>query len=397
MTAIDSLLLAGLIAAALAVASTAALIAMAEATLLSPTRTANDPQAPPFVQSARAFPRLAVVSLWLCRDLVLIGAVALGLAVADGNVGFASGLVAVALVSSFLARGFVARIPQPMRGPVWRVVANLAPISRLGMAAARLVSHRLGKRSLDGFIQGDHEQPDPGEESVLEPEEQELLVKVRAFGSRQVREVMTPRVDIFSLPEETAPRELLAKVDEARFARVPIYRGEKDNVVGILYVKDLIGRSIDDGFDLASVLHRPTVVPPGKPVDEVFRELRKSKVHLALVIDELGSLVGLVTMEDLLEELFGEIRDESDSGEPRIERHGDALVVPGRLPLAELSTAIGRPVPASANETTVSGLLMETAGRIPRVADQITAAGLRFTVERREGTVLRRIRVEPMP
>jgi len=284
-----------------------------------------------------------------------------------------------------------------MRGPVWRAVVNLAPIARLGMSAARFANARLGRRKLDGFIQGDHEQPDPGEESVLEPEERELLVKVRAFGSRQVREVMTPRIDVFSLSEETPPRELLAQVDEARFARVPIYRGEKDNVVGILYVKDLIGRDVDASFDLAPLLHRPFVVPPEKPVDEVFRELRKSKVHLALVIDELGSLVGLVSMEDLLEELFGEIRDESDASEPGIERHGEALVVPGRLPLSELSTTLGRPVPAAGDETTVSGLLMATAGRIPRVADQITAAGLRFTVERREGTVLRRVRVEPVP
>jgi CBS domain containing-hemolysin-like protein len=118
-------------------------------------------------------------------------------------------------------------------------------------------------------------------------------------------------------------------------------------------------------------------------------------VHLALVIDSLGTLVGLVTLEDLLEELFGEIRDESDLHEPGVERHGNALLVPGRLPVAELALALDRPIETD-GQTTVGGLLMAHAGKIPRVAEEITFDGLRFTVERREGTILRRVRVEPV-
>ena len=218
---------------------------------------------------------------------------------------------------------------------------------------------------------------------------------MRSFGSRQVKDVLTPRVDLFWLPEDISPGALLAAVDEARFARIPVHGTQTDDIVGILYAKDLVGRDLNEDFKLAEILHAPTVVAPELPVDEAFNQLRRKKVHIALVIDEFGTLAGLVTLEDLLEELFGEIRDESDLAEPGIERCGQALVVPGRLPINELATALDRSIEGGEDETTVGGLLMETAGRIPRVADELTIDGLRFTIERREGTILRRVRVEP--
>ena len=115
---------------------------------------------------------------------------------------------------------------------------------------------------------------------------------------------------------------------------------------------------------------------------------------IALVVDELGSLAGLITLEDLLEEIFGEIRDESDPIEPGIEQQGQSLVVPGRLTVAELATTLDRSIQSGGEDTTVGGLIMENAGKIPRVAEALLIDGLRFTVEEREGTVLRRVRVE---
>ena len=165
--------------------------------------------------------------------------------------------------------------------------------------------------------------------------------------------------------------------------------------MGILYIKDLVGRELGPDFDFRSLLHPPTIVSPDLPVDEAFRQMLQKKVHVALVIDELGTLDGLITLEDLLEELFGEIRDESDDPSPAIERYGGTLVVPGRLPVSELATALDRTIDSTEDETTVGGLLMGAAGRIPRVADQLTIDGLRFTIERREGTILRKIRVDP--
>ena len=127
---------------------------------------------------------------------------------------------------------------------------------------------------------------------------------------------MTPRVRVAALPVDVGGAALLAALREQRFSRVPVYRGERDNVVGVLYAKDLLGRDASaPGFRLEPFLRPPTFVPLGMRAGDVFRELRRRKVHLALVVDEYGGIAGLVTMEDLLEELFGEIRDEYDEAE----------------------------------------------------------------------------------
>lgn len=363
----------------------------AESRLLR-TRTESDPQAPPEIRDVRAFPRLAVTSLWLGRDVALFGAAAAGrsLGGAVGAVGF--GLLA--WLGGLIGAARASRVDGPLRGRTWRWVGRCLPAARFLRRASRFIARRITSDPLDAFVAGDVEglEGDPRE---LDPEERELLANVRSFGSRQVNDVMTPRVDVFWLSEDISPKELLAAVDEARFARIPVHGKATDDVVGILYAKDLLGRRLDDDFSLAGILHRPTVVAPELPVDEAFHEMRRRRVHIAVVIDEHGAFAGVITLEDLLEELFGEIRDESDDDEPGIERRGDALVVPGRLPVAELATALDRSIDGTEEETTVGGLLMEAAGKIPRVADQLTIDGLRFTVERREGTILRRVRVEP--
>lgn len=363
----------------------------AESRLLR-TRTESDAGAPPEIRDVRAFPRLAVTTLWLARDLALFGAAATGAWL--GGLAGACALSFAAWAAGLIGAARASRVEGPLRGRTWRAVQRLLPVARFLRRASRFLARRMTDQPLDAFVAGDVEglEGDPNE---LDPEERELLANVRSFGSRQVNDVMTPRVDVFWIAEDVSPTELLARIDEARFARVPIHGSAADDVVGILYAKDLIGRTLDDDFQLSSVLVPPTVVSPELPVDEAFREMRRKRVHIAIVIDELGSFVGLITFEDLLEELFGEIRDESDVSEPGIERRGSALVVPGRLPVAELATALDRPIEGTEEETTVGGLLMEAAGKIPRVADQLTIDGLRFTVERREGTILRRVRVEP--
>ena len=363
--------------------------------LLLRTRTASDPQAPPEIRDVRAFPRIAITTLWLGRDIALFGAAAAG--AAAGGVAGAVALGLLAWSAAQIGAARASRWDGPLRGRGWRSVQRLLPAARLLRRATRFLGRRLTKNPLDAFVAGDIEDS-AGDPAELDPEERELLANVRSFGSRQVNDVMTPRVDVFWLSEDISPGELLDVIDGARFARIPVHGKETDDVVGILYAKDLLGRDLERGFVLSEILHPPTVVAPELPVDEAFQEMRRKRVHIALVIDEHGTLAGLITLEDLLEELFGEIRDESDADEePGIERHGEALVVPGRLPVSELATALERAIEGTEEETTVGGLLMENAGKIPRVADELTIDGLRFTVERREGTILRRVRVEPAP
>jgi len=157
---------------------------------------------------------------------------------------------------------------------------------------------------------------DEGEEAALDERGRALLERVRSLRQRPVRAVMTPRVRVVAVPVDIGGPALLGMLREQRFSRVPVYRGDRDNVVGVVYAKDLLGRDVRaPGFRLEPFLRPPTFVPLGMRAGDVFRELRRRKVHLALVVDEYGGIGGLVTMEDLLEELFGEIRDEYDEAE----------------------------------------------------------------------------------
>ena len=198
-----------------------------------------------------------------------------------------------------LTGGLLALLRRPLERPAvvlagWLAgEAGLAPASVLRFAA-------------DGRVE-------EGEEEALDERGRGLLARVRALGQRPVRAVMTPRVRVTALPVDTGGAALLAALREHRFSRVPVYRGERDNVVGVLYAKDLLGRDVSaPGFRLEPFLRPPSFVPLGMRAGDVFRELRRRKVHLALAVDEYGGIAGVVTMDDLLEELFGEIRDEYD-------------------------------------------------------------------------------------
>ena len=368
-------------------------VARAESALLLNLRSTPEHEDSSAVRDARVFPRAALTALWLCRDMILAAAVVAGLILTPDVPWTAAILVLLAWASSMATRKRARKHPPAMQGRIWGLVALLLPLSR----AMRVMGQDAARRQADG-LDGNFTED---EENVawsheLEPEERDLLANVRSFGSRSVHEVMTPRVDIFSLPIDISAESLIAKVDEARFARIPIRRDNDEEIAGILYVKDLLGRNLEKDFDLEALLHPVEIVAPDTQVDTAFRELKRRKTHLGMVFDDLGSLIGLVTMEDLLEELFGEIRDEGDNHEiPDYVRSGDNLLVSGRLPIQELSELLDRPIETDGSSSTIGGLLMAEAGRIPRVAETVVVDGLRFVVERREGTVLRRVRVEP--
>jgi CBS domain containing-hemolysin-like protein len=200
----------------------------------------------------------------------------------------------------------VHQVLAPVRRPFERPAVLLAGLiaGRGGLARASVLQF-----AADGAV-------DEDEEAELGRRARELLAHVRALRQRPVRAVMTPRMQTVSLPLDLGGPALLAAVLEQRFSRVPIHHGDRDDVIGILYAKDLLGRDVGAPDFRVEPLLRPAVfVPVGMRAGDVFRELRRRKVHLALVVDEYGGLAGLVTMEDLLEELFGEIRDEFDEAE----------------------------------------------------------------------------------
>jgi putative hemolysin len=168
-------------------------------------------------------------------------------------------------------------------------------------------------------------------EGELEAAERRLIHNVFKFGDRTVAEIMTPARNVYSLSYELPLARLCAEVSRNAFSRIPIYRGRRENVVGIVFAKDLVGISTGrlQGRTVKDLLRVPTYVPKTTKCDRLFREFQRKKTHLAMVVDEYGRLVGLVTMEDLLEELFGEIRDEKER-RPAAEPEGLATPLPDR-------------------------------------------------------------------
>jgi CBS domain containing-hemolysin-like protein len=231
----------------------------------------------------------------------------------------------------------------------------------------------------------------------VEPQERELIHKVFDFGARRVVEVMTPREKIFALDTDTPPDRLVSEIAGHHFSRIPIYRGSPDNVIGILHAKDVVTRRLESTPPHLNRLIRPAYyVPPGKPLGELFDEMRRGRFQLALVVDEYGRVLGLITLEDLLEELFGEIRDEFDFEGPEVTRVGrDEWLVSGTAELDKLKEALGNGNLLSSNgPQTFGSFVLRRLGRVPRPGEKFRLGKLEAAVEKVSGATVELVRLK---
>ena len=222
---------------------------------------------------------------------------------------------------------------------------------------------------------------------VIEEGERDMIHSVFELGDTLVREVMVPRPDIVYIERGKTVRQALNLALRSGFSRIPVIGESADDVVGIAYLKDLVRRS-QEGKDEARVeefVRSATFVPDSKPVDELLREMQKEQTHMAVVIDEYGGTAGVVTIEDILEEIVGEIADEYDREVPPVERIDDRTVrVTARLPIDEVNDLYGVDLPTEDVET-VGGLLASELGRVPIPGATVTLEGLTFVAESAKG------------
>ncbi|QJR34997.1 hemolysin family protein [Gemmatimonas groenlandica] len=222
-------------------------------------------------------------------------------------------------------------------------------------------------------------------EADVSRDERDLLLGVFEFGETTVEEVMVPRVDIVGIEQETAWSEMLDRVRSAQHSRVPVFEDTIDEIVGILYVKDLLPSVLadeepDGGWQ--TLLRPPAFIPPSKRIADLLREFRVAGRHIAVVADEYGGTAGLVTIEDVLEELVGEIRDEYDQEERQVESEdGVRFWVSGRLTLDDLSEALSHDFRRD-DVSTVGGLVLELLGRVPRAGETLAVGPFKVIVER---------------
>ncbi|HEX2441300.1 MAG TPA: hemolysin family protein [Methylomirabilota bacterium] len=226
-------------------------------------------------------------------------------------------------------------------------------------------------------------------EGVVEREEREMIHKVFELEDTLVRSVMVPRTDMFCLAVGTPREQILPALRENLHSRVPVYEGSLDVIVGILYTKDLlphVATGLPADFDLRAHLHPPYFVPESKRADALLQEFQAKKLHMAIVVDEYGGTAGLVALEDLLEELVGEIADEYDEPERLIQRLDDSTFrVAGKLALEDLNSAAGLSISNEAY-TTVGGWVLDLFGRVPRKGERWETPELVVTVEKVERT-----------
>ncbi|MEX2393701.1 MAG: hemolysin family protein [Actinomycetota bacterium] len=224
------------------------------------------------------------------------------------------------------------------------------------------------------------------EEGVIEEEEKELIHSIFEFGDTLTREVMVPRPDMVVVEVNYTLQAAMDVCIKEGFSRIPVFENEPDNVIGVVYAKDLFRKlrgNGDEGGDLRSIVREAYFVPETMRVNDLLREMQKRKVHMAIVVDEYGDVAGLVTMEDILEEIVGEITDEYDVEVSAIESLGpEGWRVQAKLPIWEFNEAIDAKLPVDGDSQTVGGLVASALGKIAEVADEVKVAGFKLRVER---------------
>ncbi len=234
-------------------------------------------------------------------------------------------------------------------------------------------------------------------EGTVNAEEVDMIESVIEFGQTHAGQIMTPRTDIFALPVETPWDQSCAKVVEAGHTRVPIYQDSLDNIIGVLYAKDLLGHIGDDRPpNLRSTMRKPYFVPETVVLNDLLREFKARKVHMAVVLDEYGGTSGVVTIEDVLEEIVGEIADEYDRPEPALMKRidGKTAEVDGRLHIDDLNDTFGLDIPEDKDYDTVAGFIFSELGFIPAADETLEAGGARFTVLAADERKISKLRVE---
>jgi len=318
-------------------------------------------------------------------------------------VGLATGLILAGIFRQLIPLFISTRNPEatllflmPVVRPFFPIMAFIAdPFQRLfdrSKSKSQIVEDE--KEEEDDDVSGVQALIDVGAaEGILEEEEGELIHSIIEFGDTRVSEVMTPRPDIVAVSETATVREARDIMLESKYSRLPVYRDQMDNVEGIIYVRDLLQcweEGVEDS-NIRSLIRQVYFVPETKPVDELLKEMQKAHVQLAMVIDEYGGVCGVVTVEDILEEIVGEIEDEDIAGEELedIKEAGDGWYeVLGSTEIGKIERLFDMEIEAD-DFTTIAGLVINESGKVPPVGERFKFRGLEVEVleadERRIG------------
>lgn len=334
-------------------------------------------------------------------ELVRDGAEPLSLFLVVGCIAYLS-LILGELVPKALALEYSERIALGVARPIhWLARWGGAAVFVLTWSS-RTVLSLLGVkgRGEQAFITKDEIQhliAEGRESGSVSHDEQEFIRNVFEFSNTQVREVMVPRPRVVGLDLELSREDVLARVLEHQYSRYPVYRGEIEAVVGFVHGKDLLAQAVrSTSFDLQDQMRPCFFVPETKRVNELLREMQRKHLHMAMVVDEYGSLSGVVTTEDLLEELVGEIEDEHDADEPRRIQPLDngGYLVDALIPLKDLEVLLDVRCAPGQPFDTLAGLILFKLGHLPVEGEHADWGAFRLTCVKVKGTAIRRVRID---
>jgi len=394
-------------------------VAFTSVTKISVRRLLDHPKAKAVASLAASLETRAEVLMSIhivIQMLLVFGAVLLFGALERRPIGYVASVLITVAVTMFVMLIFRHLLPRiiSMRSPEI-VLLRLFPIFKLAHLMLSPFSRPL-MAALNYFHRWEEEMEPPREdetseeeiqafidagqeEGILEDDEGEMIQSIVHFGDKVARELMTPRTQIIAADINSSVDKLLQLIVNKRHSRIPVYRDDLDNIEGLVHERDLL-RVWQKGERVESIrlMVKPvSFVPETKPVDDLLQEMKETGDHMVLVVDEYGGISGLITMEDLIEEIVGEIHDESETDvEKVVEESKGVFVVPGSLELGVVEEKLGVPLVAETECTTVGGAVVELFGRLPSPGEKIEHGGVEIEVLDADRRRVQRLRLKPL-
>ena len=381
----------------------------------------SDPLIRRYLQNLLDFPRRLLVTILLGNTLINVAASIIAVSIAidySHDTGFPRNIaltieiicltLCILLFGELIPKIWAAKNPVAFAKlisiPLYWLNVILFPLSEIMTEAIRSSIGLLKIDKRKSAIQSEEitELANLGHErgTIIE-EEHGLISSIVNFRSVAVHEVMTPRVDIVSVSEETNFNEILDIITKTGHSRIPLFRKDLDEIIGIVYSKDLLPyiKKVESriNFSLANIARKAMFIPRTKLISSLMHEFQEKKMHLAIIVDEYGGTAGLITLEDIIEEILGEIRDEYDKEESPITKVGDNnYIVLGKLAMDELNELLNTTFNENSNYETVGGMILNYAGQIPKEGYSFQIDGYKFIVKEIQNKRIKKVQVEKL-
>lgn len=285
-----------------------------------------------------------------------------------------------------------------MSRPITALNKLLSPLTSILTGLTGVVESRLGKKNTNLSLETLSQALELTSDDATTKDEKNILEGIVAFGSTETVQVMKPRIDIFAISDELPFKEMLSKIIENGFSRNPVYHESIDEVIGVLYARDLLPHITKSDFNWQTLIRAPFFVPENKKLDDLLAEFQEKKNHLAVVVDEYGGTSGIVTLEDVIEEIVGEISDEFDTDDLVYSKiDASNYVFDGKTALKDLYKVLDIDAevfePHKGESETIAGFILEIMGRFPRLDEKITFESFVFSIEAVDRKRVKRVKV----